>query len=64
MLYEVITDDFKRAILLLATLRRLYSYIGKKREMEEVQKRIDVWKTKLEADKILQEKQARENKLR
>ncbi len=65
--YELTTsklDDFKRAILLLATLRRLYSYIGKKREMEEVQKRIDVWKTKLEADKILQEKQARENKLR
>ncbi|QEN03757.1 hypothetical protein EW093_03255 [Thiospirochaeta perfilievii] len=61
--YELTTnklDDFKRAILLLATLRRLYSYIGKKKEMAEVQKKIDVWKAKLQSDKQIQENRQRE----
>ncbi len=65
--YELTTnklDDFKMAILLLATLKRLYSYIGKKKELEEVQKRIDVWKAKLQSDMVAQEKKAKENRLR
>lgn len=53
-------DDFKKAILLLATLRRLYSYIGKKKELNEVQKKIDVWKAKLQSDTLIQEKKYKE----
>lgn len=63
--YELTTsklDDFKKAILLLATLRRLYSYIGKKKEMEEVQKKIDVWKAKLQSDMLNQEKKIKDER--
>ena len=63
--YELTTskiDDFKRAILLLATLKRLYSYIGKKRELEEVQKKIDVWKSKLQSDMLKQEQKKKDKK--
>ncbi len=63
--YELTTsklDDFKKAILLLATLRRLYSYIGKKKEMTEVQKKIDVWKAKLQSDMVNQDKKAKESR--
>lgn len=65
--YELSTsklDDFKTAILLLATLKRLYSYIGKKKELEEVQKKIEVWKTKLQSDTTNQEKRAKEKRLK
>ncbi|MGL1894337.1 MAG: hypothetical protein OCD02_22085 [Spirochaetaceae bacterium] len=61
--YELTTskfEDFKKAILILATLRRLYSYIGKKKDMDEVQKKVDVWKTKLKSDMFAQEKKAKE----
>lgn len=61
--YELTTnrlEDFKKAILILATLKRLYSYIGKKSDMAEVQKKIDVWKVKLQADMLAQEKKAKE----
>lgn len=63
--YELTTsklDDFKKAILLLATLRRLYSYIGKKKEMNEIQKKVDVWKAKFQSDMLVQEKKAKENR--
>lgn len=65
--YELTTsklDDFRTAILFLATLKRLYSYIGKKRELEEVQKKIDVWKAKLQSDMAIQEKKAKEKNIR
>lgn len=65
--YELTTnklDDFKKAILLLATLKRLYSYIGKRKELDEVQKRIDVWKAKLQSDMTIQEKKAKESRLK
>ncbi|MBN2616791.1 MAG: hypothetical protein JXR64_00620 [Spirochaetales bacterium] len=63
--YELTTlkmDDFKKAILLLATLKRLYSYIGKKKEAEEIQKKIDVWKAKLQSDMANQEKKSKEER--
>lgn len=63
--YELTTskiDDFRKAILLLATLRRLYSYIGKKKELSEVQKKIDVWKAKLQSDMVIQEKKQKESR--
>lgn len=63
--YELTTnklDDFRRAILILATLKRLYSYIGKKKELAEVQKKVDVWKMKLKSDMEKQEKIAKEQR--
>ena len=63
--YELTTfklEDFKKAILLLATLRRLYSYIGKKKETQEVQKKIDAWKAKLQSDMLAQEKKDKESR--
>jgi len=63
--YELTTskfEDFRRAILFLATLRRLYSYIGKKKEMNDIQKKIDVWKIKLQSDMIAQDKKKKEGR--
>lgn len=67
LMYELTTnklDDFRKAILILATLRRLYSYIGKKKELDEVQKKIEVWKAKLQSDMLIQEKKSKEKGLR
>ncbi|OQY40060.1 MAG: hypothetical protein B6229_02620 [Spirochaetaceae bacterium 4572_7] len=65
--YELTTfkiDDFKKAILLLATLRRLYSYIGKKKELTVVHKKIEVWKSKLESDQLKQDQKIKQGRLK
>lgn len=51
--YELSTnriDDFQYAINFLSALRRLHIVIGEPEETDTVKKKIDVWKTKLEAD--------------
>lgn len=51
--YELAThrlDDMKLAMSYLAALRRLYTVMGEAMEAEVIKKKIEVWKTKLEAD--------------
>ena len=51
--YELSTfriDDFKKAIQYLAALRRLMSMLGDTGNIEELKKKIDIWKAKMEAD--------------
>ncbi len=57
--YELSTlriDDFKLAIRYLAALRRLHILLGETDESEVIKKKIDVWKSKMEADSKSQEK--------
>lgn len=51
--YELSTgriDDFKAAINYLSALRRIHILLGDSEESETVKKKIDVWKSKMEAD--------------
>jgi len=57
--YELSTnriDDFQLAINYLSALRRLHMVIGEPEESENIKKKIDVWKVKLEADARKKEK--------
>jgi hypothetical protein len=51
--YELSTnsiEDFKMGINFLAALRRIYSAVGGREEMELTKKKLDIWTSKLEAD--------------
>lgn len=51
--YELSTfriDDFKKAIQYLAALKRLLSMLGDSGSIEELKKKIDIWKAKMDAD--------------
>ena len=51
--YELSTsriEDFKQAILYLSALRRLHIILGESSESEVIKKKIDIWKSKMEAD--------------
>lgn len=51
--YELSTariDDFKQAISYLSALRRLNIVLGEADKSEEIKKKMDVWKSKMEAD--------------
>ncbi len=51
--YELSTfriDDFKKAILYLSALKRLLSMLGDIGSIEELKKKIDIWKAKMDAD--------------
>lgn len=51
--YELSTfliDDFKKAIEYLSALRRLFAMIGDVGSIEELKKKIDIWKSKMDAD--------------
>ncbi len=53
MKYELSTnrmDDFKAAINYLAALKRFYTLTNQKREIEELKKKIDIWKAKMDSD--------------
>ena len=66
MKYELSTsriDDFKAAINYLAALKRFYTLTNQKREIEELKKKIDIWKAKMDADLKNSEKAARIRRL-
>jgi hypothetical protein len=51
--YELSTmrlDDIKKAILFLASMKRLHTLLGEIEESEVVKKKIEIWKTKMEND--------------
>lgn len=51
--YELSTfriDDFKKAIQYLSALRRLLAMLGEADPIEELKKKIDIWKSKMDAD--------------
>jgi len=51
--YELIKmrlDDIKQAILYLAALRRLHTLLGEVEESEVIKKKIEIWRSKMEAD--------------
>ena len=51
--YELSTfriDDFKKAIQYLSALRRLMAMLGETGTIEELKKKIDIWKAKMESD--------------
>ena len=51
--YELSTnrlDDFKLAILYLSGLRRLHVVLGEAGEAQDLKKKIDIWRAKMEAD--------------
>ncbi len=51
--YELSTfriDDFKKAIQYLSALRRLLAMLGQAGAIEELKKKIDIWKAKMDAD--------------
>ena len=51
--YELSTlriDDFKHAIAFLAALRRIHILLGDADKAEEIKKKMDVWKSKMETD--------------
>jgi hypothetical protein len=51
--YELSTfriDDFKKAILYLSALKRLLAMLGDAGSIDELKKRIDIWKAKMDAD--------------
>ena len=53
MKYELSTsrmDDFKTAINYLSALKRFFTLTNQKREIEELKKKIDIWKTKMDTD--------------
>jgi len=57
--YELSTlriDDFKLAIRYLSALRRIHILLGEAEESEVIKKKIDVWKSKMEADSKSKEK--------
>ena len=55
--YELSTlriDDFKHAIAFLAALRRIHILLGDAEKAEEIKKKMDVWKSKMETDEKTQ----------
>lgn len=51
--YELSTfriDDFKKAIQYLSALRRLLAMLGEAGPIEELKKKIEIWKAKMDAD--------------
>ncbi len=51
--YELSTgriDDFKHAIAFLATLRRIHAWLGENDDAEQVKKKLEVWKAKMNSD--------------
>jgi len=66
MKYELSTsrmDDFKTAINFLAALKRFLTLTNQKREIEELKKKIDIWKQKMESDAKQSENAARLKRL-
>lgn len=66
MKYELSTnrmDDFKTAINYLAALKRFFTLTNQKREIEELKKKIDIWKQKMESDAKQSENAARMKRL-
>lgn len=66
MKYELSTnriDDFKIAINYLSALKRFYTFTNQKREIEELKKKIDIWKQKMDADTKNSEQAARMRRL-
>ena len=61
--YELSTsriDDFKLAINYLAALRRIHILLNEPAESEELKKKIEIWKSKMEADSKKSEAQKRQ----
>jgi hypothetical protein len=56
-------EDFNMGIRFLSALRRLYSLLGPRDEVEMTKKKLDIWSAKLEAD-IKNSKAALPKKLR
>jgi hypothetical protein len=51
--YELSTlriDDFKRAIAFLAALKRIHTIFGEAEKADEIKRKMDVWKSKMESD--------------
>lgn len=66
MKYELSTsriDDFKMAINYLAALKRFFTLTNQKREIEELKKKIDIWKQKMDTDSKNSESAARKRRL-
>ncbi len=66
MKYELSTsriDDFKIAINYLSALKRFLTLTNQKREIEELKKKIDIWKQKMESDAKSSETAARMKRL-
>jgi len=66
MKYELSTnrmDDFKIAINYLSALKRFLTLTNQKREIEELKKKIDIWKQKMESDAKSTENAARVKRL-
>jgi hypothetical protein len=49
-LYTHKTEDFRKAIVYLHTLRRLHVVLAERDDAETLKKKIDIWSSKLEAD--------------
>ncbi len=67
MKYELSTgrmDDFKTAINFLAALKRFLVFANQKKEVEELTKKIDIWKQKMESDAKQFEKEERIKRLK
>jgi hypothetical protein len=57
--YELSTlriDDFKRAIAFLAALKRIHTLFGEVEKSEEVKRKMEVWKSKMESDEKIHAK--------
>ncbi|UTC74010.1 hypothetical protein E4O03_07040 [Treponema sp. OMZ 792] len=51
--YEIVTNnisDFRTAILFLEGLRRVHMVLNEHREVEEIKRKIEIWKDKMEKD--------------
>ncbi|GAH58249.1 unnamed protein product, partial [marine sediment metagenome] len=65
--YELSThrlDDIKRAISFLSALRRLHILLGESDQVEDIKKKIDIWRAKMEADQKKREQESRMEKLK
>ena len=63
--YELSTlraDDFKLAISYLSALRRLHMVLGESEGSDELRKKIEIWKTKMETDSRKREAAARQER--
>lgn len=64
--YELSTlraDDFKLAISYLAALRRLHIVLGESEDSDELRKKIEIWKTKMETDSRKREQNVRDDRM-
>ncbi|MFP4210531.1 MAG: hypothetical protein ACLFR8_04765, partial [Alkalispirochaeta sp.] len=53
---NVMIDDFKRAIAFLAALKRIYTILGEVEKAEDIKRKMDVWKSKMDSDEKIQAK--------